>query len=236
MASDGMALPLTTARMVVDTGDTRTVAADGPIGRIDFAWRLGGQVLVYGWVLGLASSISRAILEYGDVSVDLREQVTRIPRPDVTRHYASRVSPDDNYHGFYVLVDLPDPEMPAAQLRMLLAASGGPSGESFWTASTDTSGLLEVLKGLTRQIPQREVHRLAAFTGQPLELGTQVAAATPTHFHVDLCCICRATAAARRWTTRRLARRDHLDRAGCRTGAPGCARGIGAFEFCAGTL
>lgn len=186
MASQGAATPELVARMAVD--NVASSSAD-PVGRVDFARRSGGQLLVYGWILGLASGISRATLDYGNLSVDLCGQAIRVPRPDVTRHHSSTVSADDNYHGFYVLVDLPDPQMPEAQLRLFITSRAGRSSESHWSVSPDMSqGMLDVLKGLIRQVPQSEADRLAAFAGlSPQQEADSVD--TPTHFEVQLCCI-----------------------------------------------
>lgn len=165
-----------------------------PIGRIDIARKSGSQLFLYGWILGFSDAVSQALLHCGESVIDLRERAIRLPRPDVTQHFSSQVPPDNHHHGFYLLVDLPDLAMPFTQLRLSLTSQAGLTAEGYWPVLSEDGPSIspEMFNGLARQLPEKEVPRLAAFAKLALPVAMSPAqheVEMPTRFEVELCCL-----------------------------------------------
>jgi GT2 family glycosyltransferase len=166
---------------------------NGAVARIDFAWVVGKQFLVYGWVLGLTKSAVGASIYFGGVVIDLAKQAIPVRRPDVALHFSMETGNDE--HGFYALIDLPEKVALVDHLRLSVTLSSGKTTESRWPVSCLDSlaaSVLEpcaaTLKGLLPHLPRHEAKRLIEFATPALHLGVPTLP-PPIRFDIDMCCV-----------------------------------------------
>ena len=130
----GEATEFTTSRGAGSRAEIVTPAL-GPAMRVDFANRSGHDLLVFGWILGLARRVARAEIRYGDLVLDLMKLALPVPRPDVTQQFALGDSSGDQ-HGFYFRVELPDDQAKTSYLRLAVAQHSGELSETVWPLSS----------------------------------------------------------------------------------------------------
>lgn len=162
--------------------------------RIDFAYVVDKQFLVYGWIWEFATSVKGAAIQLGGVTVDLEKLAVRVRRPDVTRHFSAGGGSDQ--HGFCALVTLPDAITAIDRLTLTVTLHSGETMESRWPvacyAVLDAAAIqphVKTLEELAKYLPKAEAKRLAAFAGLALRVGTGTELPSPVRFEVDLCCV-----------------------------------------------
>jgi GT2 family glycosyltransferase len=90
---------------------------------------------VFGWILGLATRVTRAEIRYGEVVVDLIALGIAVPRPDVTEHFRDQVAVPDDAHGFYLSAALPPLPARSSYLRLWIQQHPGEISETVWPVS-----------------------------------------------------------------------------------------------------
>jgi GT2 family glycosyltransferase len=121
--------------------DLREPATQAPLVRIDFGNVSDDYLLVFGWVLGLFRSVSRAEIRHGEVLVDLLSLAVPVPRPDVTAHFAGQVPVEDDFHGFCLLVPLPESRAKTTYLRLSVMLHSGERIDRVWPLSTGSAAV-----------------------------------------------------------------------------------------------
>ncbi|MGA2047533.1 MAG: glycosyltransferase family 2 protein [Terracidiphilus sp.] len=177
--------------------EPRTPASAVP-SSVDLAYLVDNELLVYGWVMGLAKPGLQATLTIGDVAIDLKKQAVLVGRPDVAKHFS--LAAEDDEHGFYALVDLPDGFSARVTLTLSVVLPGGKATETHWPVSHNKGETakaiaphVQTLSRLLPQLSKRESHRLIEFGSPSLGLPSEVKEPPKfpftVRFGIDLCCI-----------------------------------------------
>jgi len=178
-----------------------TGGANTPTLRVDFAGIFQEHLLVYGWVLGLFQGVARAEIRYGDVVIDLMSLGIPVPRPDVTQHFGSQVPPDDDNHGFCLLVALPDSKARISYLRLSAVLHSGEVLERVWPVGFGDSGVINffqrnqaTLHWLLEHLPPLDAERLRDLNSPsipdlPVRADLTGSHAVNLKFGVDLCVV-----------------------------------------------
>ena len=192
-ASPSSDLPARSAQDVT-TPVVQAARPENPVmARIDFAWVVHKQFVVYGWVLGFTKLVDSAAIDLGGLVIDLAKQAIPVRRPDVALHFSLGTGNDE--HGFYALIDLPDNVALVDHLRLSITLSSGETAESLWPVSCHdaltASGIephVATLNGLLPHLPRQEAERLIEFASRAVHIGLGTLP-PPVRFDVDLCCV-----------------------------------------------
>jgi GT2 family glycosyltransferase len=164
--------------------------------RIDFAELIHPYLVIFGWILGFPKSVESASIQFGELTIDLRAQARRVPRPDVANHF--KLDPKDDEHGVYCLIELPGSCPSVDDFALTIVLPNGVTEQSRWpvrahAAITDSiiRPYLANLKLLLLNLPPYEGRRLSRFLTPPVmaEAGLRFSAKPPApiQFHVDFC-------------------------------------------------
>jgi O-antigen biosynthesis protein len=176
---------------------TQAKPENAALARIDFAHVANNQLLVYGWILGLAKSIQTASIHLGSIGIDLLKQSVPVRRPDIGQHFSLEAG--DNQHGFYALIDLPDKFALVDHLQLSITVASGEKTETHWPVAgpgtlpfSATESYLATFTGLLLVLKRPEAKRLIEFaTALGLKMGADFLATLPppVRFKIDLCCL-----------------------------------------------
>jgi GT2 family glycosyltransferase len=188
--------PELTAR--VETDKTASPTPGTPAVRIDFASVFRDHLLVYGWILGLFTEVARAEVRHGEVVIDLMSLAIPVPRPDVTQHFAASVHPEDDNHGFCLLVALPDAAVRPSYLRLAVSLHSGETVERVWPLGFGDAPVVAffeknraTLYWLLQHLPPPEAGRLRELSA-PADAApapSRAALALQLQFGVDHCSV-----------------------------------------------
>ncbi len=164
--------------------------------RLDIAHLSATRLLLYGWVLGLENSVSRAIVQCGLVAIELLSQAIRVPRPDVSHHFAGEDSFWNDAHGFYLLIELPSPS-DLDQVELSVTLHSGETTTTRWQVSHSAGGDLSwaqphaaIIDALLVQLPAPEAERLQELVAPARAHPAASATLHPRlRIGVDLCCL-----------------------------------------------
>ena len=178
-----------------------SVGLAAPAVRVDFANVSRGHLLVYGWIWGLVRRVARAEIQYGEVLIDVLALAKSVPRPDVTRHFtpgARDPAAEDDHHGFYFCVALPDGGVRPSYLRLAVLLHSGEKTERVWPVGFGEAPVTAffqedraTLNWLLQNLSAPEAERLRTLALPPVAAASPERGAAPLQlqFAVELCCL-----------------------------------------------
>jgi len=188
-------------------GPSLTSTAGAPAGaantaaiRVDFAGIFQDHLVVYGWVLGLTHAVKGMRVVHGDTIEDVLAAVIRVPRPDVSRHFAAHAGSDSDLHGFLVILALPGVAQGPSSFRLSVTFNSGETADSVWEVQGGepqavsffqqhqaTFGSIVSRLDAHQAVPLRNM--LAAVMPKLATLPVSAAASASFGFETDFCCI-----------------------------------------------
>jgi GT2 family glycosyltransferase len=161
---------------------------------LDFAHLAGGKLLLYGWILGFATRVESALIEFEKMEIDLGAYTRKLRRPDVSQHFAAA----NDEHGFYALIDLPQAASEANDFRLRISLLSGETQESRWTIqrhghlSAIPRPDMDTLRAILPHLPALDRLRLSRLLGGAPEAenaGLPTTVGLPMQLEPDSCCV-----------------------------------------------